>query len=62
MPHSDVRQPQYVVEALIQKVAANWGFSAFAIGPSLVISHNDRRNFGIISIFLNARLKVGTSL
>jgi hypothetical protein len=62
MPHSDVRQPQYVVEALIQKVAATWGFSAFAIGPSLVISHNDRRHLGIISIFLNARLKVGTSL
>ncbi|HVO75086.1 MAG TPA: hypothetical protein VMT35_13745 [Ignavibacteriaceae bacterium] len=62
MPHSDVRQAQYVVEALIQRVAANWGFSAFAIGPSLVISYDDRRYLNIISLFLNARLKVGTSL
>jgi hypothetical protein len=62
MPHSDVRQPQYVVEALIQRIAANWGFSAFALGPSLVISYDDKRYLNIISIFLNARLKVGTSL
>lgn len=62
MPHSDVRNPQYVLEALIQKVAATWGFSAFAIGPSLVITYDDKRTLGITSIFLNARLKVGTSL
>jgi hypothetical protein len=62
MPHSDVRQPQYVIEALIQKVAANWAFSAFAIGPSVVLSYDDKKHFNIITLFLNARLKVGTSL
>jgi hypothetical protein len=62
MPHSDVRQPQYVIEALIQKVAANWAFSAFAIGPSVVLSHDDKKHFNIITLFLNVRLKVGTSL
>ncbi len=61
MPKSDVRQPQYVVDLLVQKVFESWAFSAFAIGPSAVFSRQDDGNFGIISIFVNFRLKVGTS-
>ncbi len=61
MPKSDVRQPQYVVDLLVQKVFETWAFSAFALGPSAVFSRQDTGNFGIISIFLNFRLKVGTS-
>ncbi len=61
MPKSDIRQPQYVVDLLVQKVFETWAFSAFAIGPSAVFSRQDDGKFGIISIFVNFRLKVGTS-
>ncbi len=62
VPHSDVRQPQYVVDILVQKIAESWAFSSFAIGPSVVFSKDNRNHFGVISIFVNLRLKVGTSL
>ncbi len=61
MPKSDVRQPQYVLDLLVQKVFENWAFSAFAIGPSVIFSYQDDHKFGITSIFVNFRLKVGTS-
>ena len=60
--HSDIRRPQYVFDILIQKIAEAWGFSAFAMGPSFILSKNDNGDFGIISIFVNIRIKVGTSL
>jgi hypothetical protein len=61
--HSSIgRDPQYVFEALVQKIAEAWGFSAFAIGPSLILSKTDNGDFGVTSIFVNLRLKVGTSL
>ena len=62
MVHSDIRQPQYVFDILIQKIAEAWGFSAFAMGPSFILSKTDKEDFGIISIFVNIRIKVGTSL
>lgn len=62
MPKSDVRQPQYVMNILVQRIAANWAFSAFAVGPSIIFSKRDNGQFGVTSIFLNARIKVGTSL
>jgi hypothetical protein len=62
MPHSDVRQPQYLLDVLVQKIAQNWAFSAFAIGPSAVFSTTEEGKFGLISIFANLRFKIGTSL
>lgn len=62
MPKSDVRQPQYVMDILVQKIAENWGFSALALGPSLIISKDDKGNTAVISLLLNIRLKIGTSL
>ncbi len=61
MPHSDVRQPEYVVDILVQKIMESWAFSAFAIGPSAVFSTTKNGSFGVTSLFLNVRLKVGTS-
>lgn len=61
MVHSKIRQPQYVFNLLIQKIAENWGFSALALGPSLTLSKDSNGSLGVISIFLNVRLKVGTS-
>jgi len=62
MPHSDVRQPQYLIDILVQKIAQGWAFSAFAIGPSAIFSTTEDGKFGLISIFANLRLKIGTSL
>ncbi len=58
---SDVRQDQYLMEVFVQKIAESWAFSAFAIGPSLTLSQTSEGKFGVISIFVNMRLKVGTS-
>lgn len=58
---SKERQPQYIIEALIQKIFGSWAFSAVAIGPSLILTKTNKDKFGITSIFVNARLKVGTS-
>jgi hypothetical protein len=62
MPHSDVRNPEYVLEVMVQKIAESWGFSAFALGPSVVFSKDTKGNFGVLTLFLNMRLKVGSSL
>lgn len=62
MPKSDDRQPQYVLEFLVQKITEGWGFSAISLGPSLIYSRDVKGNFSIIALLLNLRLKVGTSL
>lgn len=62
MTKSDVRQPQYVMDILVQKIAENWGFSSLALGPSLIYSKDDKGKNSIISLLINLRLKVGTSL
>jgi hypothetical protein len=62
MIKSDVRQPQYNLDILVQRIFDSWAFSAFALGPSVVLGQTSQGKFGITSIFVNARLKVGTSL
>ena len=62
MPSSKHRIPQYVMTLTIQKIAESWGFSAFSIGPSLILSDLSSGNFGVYKIFVNMRLKIGSSL
>ncbi|HSP89100.1 MAG TPA: hypothetical protein VLN45_13270 [Ignavibacteriaceae bacterium] len=62
MVKSDIRQPQYVVDILVQKIAEGFAFSAIALGPSAIFSTTSSGGFGVTSIFFNFRLKVGTSL
>ena len=62
MPSSKTRQPQYVINLTVQKIAESWGFSAFSIGPSLILSDKADGNFGVLKIFINMRLKIGSSL
>jgi hypothetical protein len=62
MPKSDVRPPEYVVDVLVQKIFESWAFSAFAIGPSAVFGKSMKGQFTVTSVFLNVRIKVGTSL
>jgi len=62
MVSSDVREPQYVMDILVQKIAEGYAFSAIALGPSAIFSTTSSGSFGITSIFFNFRLKLGTSL
>lgn len=61
MPKSDVRNPQYMLDISVQRIMESWGFSSFALGPSAVFSKDENGNFGVITMFFNLRLKVGTS-
>jgi hypothetical protein len=62
MPSSKNRLPQYVINLMVQKIAESWAFSAFSIGPSLILSTKADGNFGVLKIFVNFRLKIGSSL
>lgn len=62
MVSSRQREPQYVVDILIQKIFDYWGFAAIAVGPSAIIGTLDNGKLGFTSLFVNARLKIGTSL
>jgi hypothetical protein len=62
MTSSEFRQPQYVMTLTVQKIAESWAFSAFSIGPSLIMSRLDDGSFGVYKIFVNMRFKMGSSL
>ncbi len=62
MVSSPAREPQYVFDIIIQKIFDYWAFSSIAIGPSGILGTLDDGSFGFTTIFLNLRLKLGTSL
>jgi hypothetical protein len=62
MPHSDVRQPEYIVDLVVQKIFDSWSFSSIAIGPTAILGNDRHGKFNCTSLFLNLRLKVGSSL
>ncbi|MGB5530764.1 MAG: hypothetical protein WBQ32_12425 [Ignavibacteriaceae bacterium] len=62
MTSSEHRQPQYVMTLTVQKIAESWAFSAFSIGPSLIMSRLEDGSFGVYKIFVNMRFKMGSSL
>ncbi|MCW9065427.1 MAG: hypothetical protein OQJ78_03960, partial [Ignavibacteriaceae bacterium] len=62
MTHSKHRIPQYVMTLTIQKIAESWAFSAFSLGPSVILSRLESGNFGVYKIFVNMRFKLGSSL
>jgi hypothetical protein len=62
MVSSPVRQPQYVLDVLVQKIFDYWAFSTIAVGPSVTMSHLKNGSFGFTSLFVNIRIKVGSSL
>ena len=59
---SPVRQNQYVLDILVQKIFDYWAFSTISIGPSVTMSHTKSGSFGFTSLFANVRIKVGSSL
>lgn len=62
MVASPVRQPQYVIDIMVQKIFDMWASSAIAIGPSAIVGTKKDGSLGLTSILFNLRLKVGTSL
>ncbi|MDR3665798.1 MAG: hypothetical protein P4L35_03035 [Ignavibacteriaceae bacterium] len=62
MPHSDIREPEYVLDILVQKIFDSWSFSAIAIGPTVIFGYDRYNKFTCTSLFLDFRLKVGSSL
>jgi len=62
MTSSPQRNPQYVINFMVQKIAESWAFSAFSIGPSIILSETASGSFGVMKIFVNMRIKVGSSL
>lgn len=62
MFNSPVRQPQYVVDIMVQKIFDMWASSAIAVGPSAIVGTKKNGSLGITSILFNLRIKVGTSL
>ena len=62
MVSSPVREPQYVFDIIIQKIFDYWAFSSIALGPSGTLGTLDDGSFGFTTIFVNFRIKVGTSL
>jgi len=62
MPHSDIREPEYVFDLLVQKIFESWSFSSIAIGPTAILGTDRHNKFTCTSMFLNVRLKIGTSL
>jgi len=58
---SKVRQPQFVIDILVQKIFDSWASSAIAVGPSAILGTKNNGSFGITSILFNLRIKVGTS-
>jgi len=62
MFNSPVRNNQFVMDITIQKIFDYWAYSSIAIGPSLIVSNLKNGNIGFTSVFLNLRIKVGTSL
>ena len=62
MTSSQHRNPQYVMTLTVQKIAESWAFSAFSIGPSLIMSRLEDGSFGVYKIFVNMRFKMGSSL
>ena len=58
---SKVRQPQFVIDILVQKIFDSWASSAIAVGPSAIIGTKNNGSLGITSILFNLRIKVGTS-
>ncbi len=61
MTASNVRQPQFVLDILVQKIFDSWASSAIAIGPSVIIGDTKNGSIGFTSLLFNLRLKVGTS-
>jgi len=59
---SETRFDQLVLNLTVQKIAESWAFSALSIGPTIMLSRKADSSWGLTKIFVNMRLKLGSSL
>lgn len=59
---SPVRNNQFVMDISIQKIFDYWAYSSIALGPSIIVTRLKDGGIGLSSIFVNVRIKVGSSL
>lgn len=62
MVSSKQRQPQYILDLMVQKIFDYWAFSTVAVGPTVTLGTNKNDKFGVTAGFVNLRIKVGSSL
>jgi len=62
MFNSPVRPNQFVIDISVQKIFDYWAYSTISIGPSAIVGKLSSGNIGLTSIFMNIRIKIGTSL
>ena len=62
MVSSKGRQPSYACDLSVQKIFDYWAFSTISIGPSFILTNLKNGSFGFSSLFVNIRVKVGSSL
>jgi hypothetical protein len=62
MFNSPVRYSQFIMDISIQKIFDYWAYSSIAVGPSVIVTKLKDGGIGLSSIFLNIRVKVGSSL
>lgn len=62
MFNSPVRPNQFVIDISVQKIFDYWAYSTISIGPSAIVGKLSSGNIGLTSIFMNIRVKIGTSL
>lgn len=53
------RNFQFLIEPIISNIGEGFALTSFAIGPSFRFSKTVNNNFGLITIMLNMRLKIG---
>ena len=62
MFNSPVRPNQFVIDISVQKIFDYWAYSTISIGPSAIVGRLASGSIGLTSIFVNIRVKIGTSL
>ncbi len=62
MFNSPIRQNQFVIDISVQKIFDYWAYSSIAIGPSAIVGRLKSGGIGLTSMFLNLRVKIGSSL
>ncbi len=62
MFNSPVRSNQFVIDISVQKIFDYWAYSTISIGPSAIVGKLKSGGLGLTSIFMNLRVKIGSSL
>lgn len=56
---SSVRNTQFLWEAYVSSIGEGFGQTAFAMGPSVRLTRSPDGGIGVVTVMINARLKIG---